>query len=136
MADNMSREQRSHTMSRIRSKNTEAELMLRTRLHRRGFRYRIHAEWLPGKPDIAFTRRKLAVFVDGDFWHGRNFDQWSHKLNAYWQGKIERNRRRDAKQTAELKEMRWTVLRIWERDIKSDPSAWTEAVISAVQQNL
>lgn len=133
MADNMTREQRSRTMSRIRSKNTRAEMMLRRRLHQRGLRYRIHADRLPGKPDIVFTRQKIAVFVDGDFWHGRNFEGWKHKLQPYWKAKIERNLERDLQRTAELEQGGWTVLRIWEHEVKADPDACAERVARALE---
>ena len=74
MVDNMTPAQRRATMSKIRGRDTQLELAVRRELHRRGHRYRVHVAWLPGKPDIVFTRVKLVVFVDGDFWHGWQFD--------------------------------------------------------------
>lgn len=128
MADNMTQEQRSYTMARIRSKNTKAEVRLRSLLHRRGLRFRIHAKWLPGTPDIVFTRRRLAVFVDGDFWHGYMFEDWKHKLKPYWSEKITRTRLRDQAQTSALRELGWTVLRIWEHEVKRHPDRCVELV--------
>jgi DNA mismatch endonuclease, patch repair protein len=121
MADNLTPEQRSRTMSRIRSKDTKAEMLLRKVLHRKGLRYRVHISYLPGKPDIVFTKRKVVVFVDGDFWHGWKFTEWCEKLQPYWRKKIEGNQARDRQTDIRLMELGWTVLRIWEHEVKSDP---------------
>jgi DNA mismatch endonuclease (patch repair protein) len=130
----MTREQRSRTMSRIRSKNTQAELILRRALSKIGLRYRIHSRTLPGSPDIVFGPQRIAVFVDGDFWHGRNFTKWAHKLTPQWRTKIEGNRARDRKTTRRLRATGWTVIRIWERHLKSMPEACAERVLSALRQ--
>ena len=113
--------QRSATMARIRSKNTRVELEMRRLLRIRGYRYRLHADWLPGKPDIAFTSRRVAVFIDGDFWHGWKFKEWAHKLAPYWREKISRNRRRDRRRRAQLRAEGWTVVHIWEHEIEQAP---------------
>lgn len=134
MPDNMTPEQRSFTMSRIRSKDTKVELQLRRVLHRRGLRYRVHKKDLPGKPDIAFTRQQVAVFVDGDFWHGWKFEAWKHKLKPYWRDKIERNRARDRKRNLELREMGWKVVRVWEHELKGDVAACADRVEEAVRR--
>jgi DNA mismatch endonuclease (patch repair protein) len=118
MTDNMTREQRSATMARIRSKNTRVELEVRRLLRGHGYRYRLHADWLPGKPDIAFTSRRVAVFVDGDFWHGWKFSKWASKLAPYWREKISRNRNRDRRRRAQLRAMGWSVIRIWEHEVE------------------
>ncbi len=76
MTDNLTREQRSYHMSCVRSKNTAPELRIRRLAHRMGLRYRIHVDQLPGKPDLAFISAKVAVFIDGDFWHGWRFPRW------------------------------------------------------------
>lgn len=120
MVDNMTPEQRRLTMSRIKGRDTKLELVVRKELHKRGYRFRVNAGWLPGKPDIAFTRIKLAVFVDGDFWHGWKFDQWSEKLAPYWRDKIGGNIARDRRHIARLRRDGWSVVRIWEHDIKKD----------------
>jgi DNA mismatch endonuclease (patch repair protein) len=132
MVDNMTRAQRSATMSKIRSKDTKAELTLRKLLHSKGYRYRVHLSSLPGKPDIVFTRRRVAVFVDGDFWHGWKFEDWAHKLAPYWRAKIERNRARDLQHENTLRDQGWDVLRIWEHQVKSDP----EACVVLIEQTL
>ncbi len=117
MADNMTPEQRRMTMSRIRGRDTKVELAVRKELHRRGYRFRVNAAWLAGKPDVVFTKIRLAIFIDGDFWHGWKFDQWSHKLAPYWREKITGNRARDLQHMAVLRREGWTVMRIWEHDV-------------------
>ncbi|HEX6705324.1 MAG TPA: very short patch repair endonuclease [Albitalea sp.] len=120
MADNLTIEQRRLTMSRIRSRDTKVELLVRRALHAKGFRYRVNVSALPGKPDIAFTRLRLAVFVDGDFWHGWQFDEWREKLAPYWAEKIARNIQRDAAHAQRLAEEGWAVVRIWEHEVEAD----------------
>lgn len=116
----MTSAQRSATMSRIRSRNTRCERTLRSALHRRGHRFRLHRKGLPGRPDILFPRQKVAIFVDGDFWHGWQFDAWKHKLAPFWREKIVRNIERDAIQLVALEESGWTVVRVWEHEIEND----------------
>lgn len=121
MADNMTPAQRSKTMSRIRSKNTAIEWRIRRMLHSRGYRYRVHPKGIPGKPDLVFPSRKIAVFIDGDFWHGWKFEEWSSKLAPYWRAKIERTQLRDKQNTESLEQLGWTVVRLWEHEVKADP---------------
>jgi len=120
MSDNMTPEQRRLTMSRIKGRDTKLELLVRRELHKRGHRFRVNAAWLPGKPDIVFTKIQLAVFVDGDFWHGWKFTHWSEKLAPYWHGKISGNIARDRRHIARLRREGWSVIRIWEHDVKKD----------------
>lgn len=134
VADNMTPEQRSRTMARIRSKNTGPELLLRQALHRRGLRYRIHVKSLPGRPDIVFIRARVAVFVDGDYWHGWNFLNWKDKLQPYWREKIERNMSRDVERTAELESLGWLVVRFWEHEVKGNLQDCVDVVEAAVQR--
>ena len=111
----------SAVMSRIRAKNTKAEVMLRKTLWHYGYRYRIYSKKLIGRPDIIFTKYKIAVFVDGDFWHGYDWEQKKKKLatnKAYWIPKIERNMQRDMEVTQMLIRQGWTVIRFWEHEIK------------------
>ena len=104
-------------MASIHSKDTKPEVIFRKALYAAGFRYRIHYD-IPGKPDIVFLAARLAVFVDGDFWHGYN---WLQKgiipSQRYWQDKIRKNVQRDKKQDSALQERGWTVLRIWEHEV-------------------
>jgi len=128
MVDNLTPEQRRLTMSRIKGRNTKLELLVRKELHRRGYRFRVNAAWLPGKPDIAFTRIQLAVFLDGVFWHGWKFDQWCEKLAPYWRDKIGGNIARDRRHIARLRHAGWSVLRIWEHNVKKDLQCCIERI--------
>jgi len=134
MTDNLTPEQRSYHMSRVRSKNTAPEMKIRRLAHERGLRYRIHADWLPGKPDLTFIRAKVVVFIDGDFWHGWQFPRWRDKLADYWREKIERNRRRDAENFRKLRSQGWLAIRIWEHEIKRDARACVDRVEAAVRK--
>jgi len=109
-----------------RCQGTAHERALRKLLWRDGLRYRKNVKALSGKPDIVFTSRKVAVFCDGDFWHGRHWQQLSKRLRtganpSYWLRKIEANRQRDRRTDVSLKKAGWTVLRFWETDILRDP---------------
>lgn len=118
----------SRRMASIRSKDTKVEWMLRRALWRAGLRYRLHYR-LPGRPDIVFPSKKLAVFVDGDFWHGHNWRQLKPKLkNDFWVRKIRRNMRRDRQVNRALERMGWHVVRFWERDIRRDVDACVRRV--------
>lgn len=136
MADNLTPEQRSHTMSRIRSRDTKPELTIRRLAHARGLRFRTHAGSLPGKPDLVFSRARVAVFVDGDFWHGWRFPEWRDGLAPYWRAKIERNMQRDRKNLARLQSDGWTVIRIWEHQIRDDPTACVDRIEDAVRHHV
>jgi DNA mismatch endonuclease (patch repair protein) len=108
-------------MSTQRRTDTGPELALRRALHRMGLRYRVHVAPLPAlrrKADVVFTRARVAVFVDGCFWHGcAEHGRRVHRVNAwYWPEKIERNRRRDADTDAHLAGAGWTVVRVWEHE--------------------
>lgn len=115
-------------MSAIPSKNTEPELMLRKALWKENLRYRVNYKKLLGKPDIVFTKYRVAVFCDGDYWHGHNWavrglSSLEDELAGYsefWRLKILRNIERDAEVNQTLKTQGWTVIRIWESDIRSN----------------
>jgi DNA mismatch endonuclease (patch repair protein) len=133
-----SSEHASKNKKQVRSKDTAAELLLRRELWKRGFRYRVHVSGLPGKPDLVFPRQRLVVFCDGDFWHGRDWEKRRTRLKAgsnasYWVAKILSNINRDLRQTAALEAEGWTVLRVWETDIKRSPSAIADQVSLALQ---
>ncbi len=133
MTDNMTPQQRSATMARIRSKDTQVELTIRRLLHRRGYRYRLHLGRLPGKPDIVFTSRRVAVFIDGDFWHGWQFSKWARKLAPYWREKISRNRYRDRRHRSQLRTNGWTVVQIWEHEIEEAPAVCVRRIEQALR---
>lgn len=119
--DNLTKEQRHKNMLHIRSNNTKPEIMLRKALWHRGIRYRKNYKGLLGKPDIVITRCKIAIFVDGDFWHGKNMTAIDNQIQSnrsYWLPKIRRNKERDAEVNDALTEQGWIVLRFWESDIK------------------
>ena len=120
MPDNLTAEQRRYCMSRNKGKDTGPEIRVRSELHRRGFRFRKHLKELPGKPDIVFTRAKVVVFVDGDFWHGFEFSTWKHKVSDFWKTKISKTIERDKKNHSRLQDMGWTVIRVWEHDLEQD----------------
>lgn len=120
MPDNLTPEQRRYCMSRNKGKDTELELRVRSELHKRGLRYRKHVKELPGKPDIVFTKAKVAVFIDGDFWHGYRFSRWEHNLTPFWRNKISSTRERDRRNFRKLRHMGWKVIRIWEHDVEKD----------------
>lgn len=112
--------QRRLVMSHIRSNNTSIEIQLRKALWHEGIRYRINLKTLPGKPDIAITKYKIAIFCDGEFWHGKNWEtsKKSIKTNRdYWIPKIERNIARDNTNERKLQNMGWIVLRYWGSEI-------------------
>lgn len=120
--DVLTREQRHKNMRHIKSCDTQAEKMLRLALWHRGMRYRKNYAKLPGKPDIVLTRQKIAIFVDGDFWHARGHEacpgEQVRNNRLFWQNKLTRNVERDKEVNDALLEMGWLVLRFWESDIK------------------
>ncbi len=104
-------------MARVKGRDTKPELLVRRMLHAIGYRYRVHARGLPGRPDLAFTRRKRAVFVHGCFWHGHDCAQGTRvpKTNTeFWRAKIARNRARDAEVEAKLAAAGWASIAVWE----------------------
>ncbi|NRA50137.1 MAG: very short patch repair endonuclease [Phaeodactylibacter sp.] len=110
-------------MSKIRSKDTKSELQLRKALWAKGYRYRKNVKSLPGSPDIAIKKYKVAVFIDGEFWHGYNWERKRKTIKrnrAYWIPKIERNIARDRSNTKQLQDMGWLVLRFWEQRLKKE----------------
>lgn len=120
MPDMFSPKKRSEIMSRIRSKETEAERITFRYLRQNKIYFQKHYARVAGKPDIALPRKKKAVFIDGDFWHGRDYERIvaSRPEGDYWPAKIAYNMERDARNRAELAEKGWKLLVIWESDIK------------------
>jgi DNA mismatch endonuclease (patch repair protein) len=122
-----------------RSSGTKHECLLRSLLWNRGLRYRKNVRTLPGKPDIVFASARVAVFCDGDFWHGRDWRRLSRKLRSganasYWIPKIRANRNRDRRNTRLLEREGWTVLRLWETDIRRSTEDAARAVEQAVRR--
>lgn len=114
--DTMTPADRSALMSRIRSKDTKPELVVRRMLHRLGYRYVLHDKRLPGKPDLVFPSKRAVIVVDGCFWHGHNCSLGSKpKSNAdFWLTKIQGNKARDARHRRALRSLGWRVLVVWE----------------------
>ena len=118
----MTVEQRSATMSRIRGRDTGPERRVAALLQALGHSYEMQARDLPGRPDFVLRHLRTAVMVDGDFWHGWKFNDWKHKLHPKWRDKIAGNIRRDRRNRAMLREQGWSVIRIWEHQIKRSPA--------------
>lgn len=116
LVDTVGQATRSRIMASIRGKDTRPEMLVRRGLHARGFRYRLHAKKLPGRPDLVFPRLQAVIMVHGCFWHGHecHLFKWPESRADYWKGKITGNRQRDARNLAQLREGGWRVLVIWE----------------------
>ncbi|SFA50194.1 T/G mismatch-specific endonuclease [Pedobacter suwonensis] len=122
MADVHSKEIRSYNMSRIKGKNTKPEMLVRQFLHAHGYRYRLHVKDMPGKPDIVLPKYKTVIFIQGCFWHGH--DQCRYYVvpktkTDWWLEKINGNKSKDKQNIEKLKQMGWTVIEVWECDLKS-----------------
>lgn len=114
---------RSKMMGKIRSKNTKPELLFRKALWKKNVRYRIDNKKLPGKPDVSIKKYKLAIFIDGEFWHGYDWDKRKMEIKSnreFWIPKIERNMQRDRQVNQLLSEMGYTVFRFWSNEILKD----------------
>lgn len=124
MPDTVSQARRSEIMSHIKSQNTSIEILVRQQLFALGLRYRVNFKLLPGKPDIVFTKKKVAIFIHGCFWHGHDagcrYSHVSKSRTEYWSEKISRTKMRDKQHIADLEESGWNVLVIWECEIRKD----------------
>jgi DNA mismatch endonuclease, patch repair protein len=134
LTDIMTAAQRSRLMSRIRSKGTTPERYMHELAEAAGLAFTRHNAEIAGKPDLAFASARLAVFVDGDFWHGWRLPIWKHRLSPFWLDKISRNRARDARNFRRLRRRGWRVLRIWEHEIEQDPIRCVVRVADAAAQ--
>ena len=133
--DNHTPEQRHKNMSAIRSKDTSIEVKLRKALWHHGYRYRKNYKALPGTPDIALTKYKIAIFCDGEFFHGKDWPDLKSKLKSgnnpdFWVSKIERNMERDQEKDKQLLFEGWTALHFWGKDIIND----TEGCIKVIEE--
>jgi len=131
--DNLTPSQRSHCMSRVKNRDTDLEVAVRSELHKSCFRFRKHVRDLPGAPDIVFPGVKVAVFIDGDFWHGWRFPAWEHTVSDFWKKKININRVRDRKNFRKLRNMGWTVIRIWQHQIENDFGKCINRIVEAIR---
>ncbi len=130
MVDIFTKEKRSEVMSRIRSKNTTVERLVFAYLRKRKLYFQKHYARVGGSPDVAVPSRKIAVFLDGDFWHGRHAKKRLPRLNDWWREKILRNMRRDRTTRARLRREGWSVLRVWEGELmrKATRERWLEKI--------
>lgn len=138
MADVFTKKKRSEVMAKIRSKSALEEKfrrMLSIAVYPLGIRYRKNYRSIPGSPDIAFVSRKIAVFIDGTFWHGYRFNRRTSKLpKKYWMEKIEENIRRDKKKRNAIRRKGWKVVRIWEHEFKKNPAKCIKKVVEALNE--
>lgn len=126
-------------MSHVHLKKGKAETALAKALWAKGVRYRRNDKRLPGSPDIAVTKYKLAIFVDGEFWHGYDWEQRKHRLKSnreYWIEKIQENIARDARNDLQLQAMGWTPLHFWEKAVKKDLDSCVEEVLTTILESV
>lgn len=136
MVDVMTAQQRSRLMGRIRGKDTTPERYLDALLAAAGLSFTRHEAALPGKPDFVFDAERVAIFVDGDFWHGWRFPVWEHRLAPFWREKISKNRARDRRNFQALRRAGWHVTRIWEHEVESDARACVERIAQLLGRSI
>ena len=137
MADVLTPEQRRKNMQHIKSNNTKIEVLLRKALWKKGYRFRKNYKELPGKPDIVLTKYKIAIFCDGEFFHGKDWEVLKPRLeksnnSEFWISKISRNRERDDEINKKLLFLGWTVIRFWGNDIKKN----TEECVKVIEETV
>lgn len=140
MTDVLTKEQRKKNMQSIRSKDTRIEIILRKALWHKGIRYRKNYSKIPGKPDIAITKYRIAVFCDSEFFHGKDWEELKPRLlkgdnGEFWVKKIGRNREHDEEINRELSFLGWTVIRFWGTDIKKHLDDCVKVVEEAIFDN-
>lgn len=129
-------EERHRLMSKIRGKDTKPEIILRKYLWSKGVRYRKNYKLLPGKPDIAITKNKVAVFCDSEFFHGKDWEKQRAKVERgansdYWVKKISRNIERDKQKDKELRDLGWTVIHLWSKEIEKNPEECCQIILES-----
>lgn len=139
--DVLTPEQRRKSMQHNRSKDTSIELTLRKALWHRGYRYRKNYKKLPGSPDIALTKQRVAIFCDSEFFHGKDWEVKKSKLQSgnnpvFWIGKIERNMKRDHENDQKLQFLGWTVIHFWGGEIKKNLDECIRVVEEAIFENM
>lgn len=126
----------SKRMGQVHLKGGKAETALAKALWHEGYRYRRNYKKLPGSPDIAITKYKVAIFVDGEFWHGQDWENRKAKLKSnreYWIEKIEENIARDKRNDEMLSQMGWATLHFWEKEVLKNPASCKETVLEAIR---
>ena len=136
MADVFTKRKRSAIMSRIRAKNTGIEKCVFSYLRKHRIHFQPHYGSVPGKPDIALPSKKLAVFINGDFWHGYRFSAWSHRIpREYWRDKIALNIKRDRKHQRALKKEGWRVLKVWGHELLNNPELACTKIVNFLRSS-
>ena len=133
MPDHLTPAQRSRAMKRVKLKDGSLEKLVQGELWARGLRFQRHVKTLAGRPDIVFRKEKVAVFVDGDFWHGWRLPAWEHKLSPFWRDKLRANRARDQRNFRRLRALGWRVIRLWQHDVLGNMAACIERVSDALE---
>ncbi len=137
MADVLTKEQRRKNMQHIRANDTKIEVLLRKALWKKGYRYRKNFKELPGKPDIALSKYRIAIFCDSEFFHGKDWEVLKPRLakgnnGEFWINKISKNRQHDDEVNKKLLFMGWTVIRFWGKDILHDTNACVHVIEEAI----
>lgn len=132
MTDHLTPDQRSRAMKRVKLRNGSLERIIQKELQKRKLNFKRHIKNLPGSPDIVFQNKKIAIFVDGDFWHGWRFPVWEHKLTSFWRKKISTNRKRDQRNFRKLRSLGWCVVRIWQHQLIKDKEQSIKRILQAV----
>ncbi len=138
--DNLTPQQRQKNMKHIKAKDTVIEVILRKALWEKGYRYRKNYKELPGHPDIVLTKYKIVIFCDGEFFHGKDWEELRNRLKAsnnseYWIRKIAKNMQRDEDVNKQLRTLGWSVLRFWGEDIKKDIDGCIQTIEETIFEN-
>lgn len=135
--DNLSKEQRSKNMRAIKSAETKAEVLLAKSLFAKGYRYRKNNKSVFGKPDLTFKKIKLAIFIDGEFWHGKDWETRKENIKSnreYWIPKIEKNINRDIIVNDELLNSGWTIMRFWAREVEKNIELYSSQIEEKIKE--
>jgi len=132
MPDHMTPAQRSRAMKAVRLKDGPLEVLIQRELQNKGLHFLRNCKRLPGSPDIVFPEKRVAVFIDGDFWHGWRLPVWEPKLSEFWRSKLQSNRKRDQRNFRRLRAANWTVIRLWEHQIKTDTNRCIHRILEAL----
>ncbi len=130
--------ERSKIMGKIRGKNTKPEMAFRKALYAQGYRYRIDYRKLTGKPDIVLKKYKTVIFIDGEYWHGYNWEERKPKIKTnreFWIAKIERNMQRDEEVNRTVEDLGYKIFRFWENEIKKELSRCLSEVVSYIERS-
>ena len=128
----MTAEQRSRAMKAVKLKHGPLERLIQRELRNNGLRFQRNCKNVAGSPDIVFTEKRVAIFIDGDFWHGWRLPAWEHKLSDFWKTKLKANRKRDQRNFRRLRAADWTVIRLWEHEIRSDRARCIARILRAL----